>query len=49
LPQVATETCWSLEEFLSQLCSQKAGLPPHCFKSPKANLFVFEVQIMAER
>lgn len=27
LPQVATETGWSREEFLSELCSQKAGLP----------------------
>lgn len=49
LPQVALETGWNLEEFLSQLCSQKAGLPPHCFKSPKTNLFVFEVQVLTER
>jgi len=49
LPQVATETGWSLEEFLSQLCFQKAGLPPHCYKSPQTNLYTFEVQILKER
>lgn len=49
LPQVATETGWDLEEFLSQLCWQKAGLPPEAYKDPAANLFVFEVQIIAEK
>jgi hypothetical protein len=49
LPQVATETGWSLEEFLSQLCSQKAGLPPHCYKNPAVNLYTFGVQILEER
>jgi len=48
LPQVATETGWSLEEFLSQLCVQKAGLPPHSYRSPQVNLFTFQVQILAE-
>ncbi|MCD6407937.1 AmmeMemoRadiSam system protein B, partial [bacterium] len=28
LPQVAEETGWTKEEFLSALCSHKAGLPP---------------------
>ena len=32
LPQVADETGWSKEEFLSQLCSQKAGLAQDCYK-----------------
>ncbi len=49
LPQVATETGWSLEEFLSQLCSQKAGLPPHSYKSPEVSLYIFQVQIFKER
>lgn len=48
LPQVAKETGWSLEEFLSQLCTQKAGLPAHCYKSPDVNLYVFEVEILEE-
>jgi len=49
LPQVALETGWSLEKFLSELCTQKAGLPPSCYKSPKVNLFTFQVQILAEK
>jgi MEMO1 family protein len=35
LPQVATETGWDLEEFLSQLCCQKAGLPPDAYKNDR--------------
>lgn len=49
LPQVATETGWTLEEFLSQLCSQKAGLPPDCYKDPTVNLFVFEALVFQEK
>jgi len=48
LPQVATETGWSLEEFLSQLCWQKAGLPADCYKDPSTNLYVFEAQVFEE-
>jgi len=48
LPQVATETGWSKEEFLSQLCTQKAGLPSNCYKDRLVNLFVFEAQIFGE-
>lgn len=49
LPQVATETGWDLEEFLSQLCRQKAGLSPEAYKEPTTNLFVFEAQIFQEK
>ncbi len=49
LPQVATETGWNLEEFLSQLCWQKAGLPHEAYKDPATNLFVFEAQIFQEK
>ncbi len=46
LPQVADETGWSLEEFLSQLCYQKAGLPPTCYKdSQSIELKVFTAQV----
>ncbi|MGB9706649.1 MAG: AmmeMemoRadiSam system protein B [Microgenomates group bacterium] len=48
LPQVATETGWTKEEFLSQLCWQKAGLPPDCYKDPSVNLYVFEAQVFEE-
>ncbi|MDP2860597.1 MAG: AmmeMemoRadiSam system protein B, partial [bacterium] len=48
LPQVATETGWSLEEFLSQLCSQKAGLSPECYRDPDVSLYTFEAQVFEE-
>ncbi len=48
LPQVATETGWNLEEFLSHLCSDKAGLPSNCYKNPATDIFVFEAQVFEE-
>jgi len=45
LPQVADETGWSQEEFLSQLCLQKAGLEPDCYKNKDTELLVFTVQV----
>jgi hypothetical protein len=41
LPQVATETGWSKEEFLAQLCSQKAGLSPDAWKDKNTELYIF--------
>lgn len=49
LPQVATETGWTKEQFLSELCTQKAGLPPDCWKDPGVNLYVFTAQIFEEK
>lgn len=45
LPQVASETGWDKEEFLSQLCSQKAGLPPACYKDDSVELKIFTAQV----
>jgi len=49
LPQVAQETGWSLEEFLSHLCVEKTGLSPDCYRDPNVSLFVFEVISFAEK
>ncbi len=49
LPQVADETGWSKEEFLAQLCSQKAGLPPDAWKDPNTSLYVFTADVFAEK
>lgn len=50
LPQVATETGWSLEEFLSQLCWQKAGLAPDCYKNDsEVELQVYTAQVFSEK
>jgi AmmeMemoRadiSam system protein A len=48
LPQVALETGWSRQEFLSQLCSQKAGLPPDAWKDPGTALYVFTADVFSE-
>ena len=45
LPQVAVETGWSLEEFLSQLCRQKAGLPSDAYKDKDTEILVFTAQV----
>jgi AmmeMemoRadiSam system protein B/AmmeMemoRadiSam system protein A len=48
LPQVASETSWSKKEFLSHLCSEKAGLPSNCYQDPNVNLYIFEAQVFEE-
>jgi len=49
LPQVATETGWSREEFLSQLCSQKADLPKDAWKDPQTRLDIFTADVFSEK
>lgn len=46
LPQVWDETGWTREEFLRELASQKAGLPPDAWQ--RATLYVFQDQIFEE-
>jgi AmmeMemoRadiSam system protein A len=41
LPEVATETGWSKQEFLSHCCGGKAGLPPDAWKRPDTKVYVF--------
>ncbi|MCM8772339.1 MAG: AmmeMemoRadiSam system protein B [Candidatus Omnitrophica bacterium] len=48
LPQVAAETGWTKEEFLSYLCSHKAGLPPDAWKDPKTELYIFQAEVFSE-
>ena len=48
LPKVADETGWGKEEFLNELCSQKAGLPPNCWKDPATELYTFTAQDFGE-
>lgn len=48
LPQVATETGWSKEEFLSYCCSHKAGLPPDAWKDKKTEIYFFTAEIIEE-
>ncbi|MBU4319369.1 MAG: AmmeMemoRadiSam system protein A [Proteobacteria bacterium] len=49
LPQVADETGWSKEEFLAQLCCQKAGLSADCYKNDaNVELKIFTAQVFSE-
>ncbi len=49
LPQVATETGWSREKFLSELCSQKAGLPADCWQDPKTIIEIFTADVFGDK
>ncbi len=48
LPQVATETGWSKEQFLSYCCSHKAGLPPDAWKQADTEVLVFTADVFGE-
>jgi len=45
LPQVATETGWSKEEFLSYCCAHKAGLDPDAWKNPDTEIYLFTADV----
>jgi len=49
LPQVATETGWSKEEFLSTLCVQKAGIPADSWKDGSADIYTFTAEVFSEK
>ena len=48
LPQVATETGWNLDEFLSHLC-QKAGLFYDAYKSKEMEFYIFQALVFEEK
>lgn len=49
LPQVATQTGWSKEEFLSNLCAHKAGLAADAWKDKTTELYVFTAEVFSEK
>ena len=49
LPQVATETGWSKEEFLGHCCRDKAGLDYDAWKDAKTEVRVFTAEVFGER
>ncbi len=48
LPQVATETGWSREEFMDNLCAHKAGLSADAWKDPKTEIYTFTAEVFGE-
>jgi len=47
LPQVATETGWSKEEFLSYLCAHKAGLSADAWKDKSTEIYIFTAEVFS--
>ncbi|MBN2455298.1 MAG: AmmeMemoRadiSam system protein A [Sedimentisphaerales bacterium] len=45
LPQVATETSWGKEEFLSYCCAHKAGLAADAWKEPETEVYLFTAEV----
>jgi len=45
LPQVATETGWSKEEFLSYCCTHKAGIAPDAWRQPGTEVYLFTAEV----
>jgi len=45
LPQVATETGWTQEQFLQHCCQDKAGLPPNAWQDPQTTTHLFQAEI----
>jgi uncharacterized protein (TIGR00296 family) len=46
LPQVADETGWNEEEFLSFCCAHKAGLAPDAWKTdPNIDVYLFTAEV----
>ena len=48
LPQVATETGWDKEQFLSKCCHGKAGLAPDAWKDEDTKVYSFTAQVIEE-
>jgi len=48
LPEVAEEFGHNLEDFLSVLCTHKAGLPPDAWRDPQTEIYIFTSQKIKE-
>ena len=44
LPEVATETGWSIQEFLDHCCTDKAGLPAGAWKGSETTVYLFTTE-----
>ena len=49
LPEVATETGWSKEEFLSQCCAGKAGLSPDAWRDGQTKVYIFTTEKFSDK
>ena len=49
LPQVATETGWTREEFMNSLCAHKAGMPMDAWKTGGCEIYIFTAEVFGEK
>lgn len=49
LPQVAGETGWDRDQFLTSLCAHKAGLSPDAWKDPATEIYTFTAEVFGEK
>jgi AmmeMemoRadiSam system protein B/AmmeMemoRadiSam system protein A len=49
LPQVADETGWDREQFMSSLCAHKAGISPDAWKTGNCDIYVFTAEVFEEK
>ena len=49
LPQVADETGWDREHFMSSLCAHKAGISPDAWKTGDCEIYVFTAEVFGEK
>lgn len=49
LPQVATETGWTRDEFMDSLCGQKAGMNRNAWREGKCEIYIFEAEVFGEK
>ena len=49
LPQVATETGWTRDEFMDSLCMQKAGLPRDSWRTGGCEIHIFSAEVFGEK
>lgn len=48
LPAVASQRGWSAEEFLSNCCTMKAGLPGDAWRLPDTTVLLFTAEVLSE-
>lgn len=48
LPQVATETGWTKEQFMDSLCGSKAGMRPDAWRTGKCDIYIFSAEVFGE-
>jgi len=48
LPQVATETNWTREQFMDSLCAHKAGIDKDAWRKGECDIFIFSAEVFGE-